>query len=154
MTQTSSQDVSSNHEEQLMILVYYLTGCRPVGTAPWTCRLFVFPLLETEKKTGHKNTKNTTFLFFLLCTASCDAMCVSAFVLSVCQVHWVQIGTFPRVYGFSGTCFSFLQGPLGARWCPYMWLAVGSFRRHFECDVEVTSRLEVGWGLVGGWLGL
>ena len=63
MTQTSSQDVSSNHEEQLMILVYYLTGYRPVGTVPWTCQLFVFPLFETEKKTVTKTQKIQHFCF-------------------------------------------------------------------------------------------
>ena len=34
MTQKSSQDVSSIHEEQLLILVYHLAVCRPVGSAP------------------------------------------------------------------------------------------------------------------------
>ena len=83
MTQTSSQDVSSDHEEQLMMLVYYLTDCRPVGTASWTCRLFVFPLFETEKKQVTKTQKTQHFCFFLV-LYFCDAMCVC---VSICSEH-------------------------------------------------------------------
>ena len=36
---------------------------------------------------------------------SLEMPCVSSFVPSIYQVRWVQIGAFPRIYGFSGTVF-------------------------------------------------
>ena len=50
--------------------------------------------------------------------------------------------------------FFMFAGAFESEVVPRMCLAGGPFQRHFECDVEVTSRLEVGWALVGGLLGV
>ena len=52
MTQTSSQDVSSIHEEQLWTLFYHLTGCRPLGSVASTCWLFDVAFFKNDANQG------------------------------------------------------------------------------------------------------
>ena len=68
----------------------------------------------------------------------------------------MQIGTFSRVYGFSGTCVSFLNSRgLGERGgapiCDWLW---GHFGVILSVISRSTFRLEVAWGLDGGCLGV
>ena len=120
MTQKSSQDVSSIHEEQLWILVYHLTVCRPLGSVAWTCRLWerVCPYMWLAVGTTWFS---CFWRFWRCCGVFQGSVWLTKVVPSILRVQWVHTGALSVDVDASGSFRGSLNRGLWERVCPYMW---------------------------------
>ena len=109
MTQKSSQDVSSIHEEQLWILVYHLTVCRPLGSVAWTCRLWerVCPYMWLAVGTTWFS---CFWRFWRCCGVFQGWVWLTKVVPSILRVQWVHTGALSVDIDASGSFRGSLKG--------------------------------------------
>jgi len=109
MTQKSSQDVSSIHEEQLWILVYHLTVCRPLGSVAWTCRLWerVCPYMWLAVGTTWFS---CFWRFWRCCGVFQGSVWLTKVVPSILRVQWVHTGALSVDIDASGSFRGSLKG--------------------------------------------
>ena len=143
MTQKSSQDVSSIHEEQLWILVYHLAVCRPLGSVAWTCRLWerVCPYMWQAVGT----TWFSCFWRFWRCSGVFQGwVWLTQVVPSILRVQWVHTGALSVDVDAFGSFRGSLNRGLWERVCPYMWCC-GVFQGWVWLTKVVPSILRVHW---------